>query len=245
MALERFPKATHLLYLDTDAVLASPRFNIRYMYDVLAHDGYGDNATRNTLSPSLIVNKPYTGWLCNQCERFNLGHGCFNSGVLLWRRSQGMDAILQSWWRARFHNESQNFFIANENGGQEHFFGWDKKKAGREKMSEQNRLMFIFRTDPDVQQHVWPVPRQVVEGVNTESCPNYVGHVPCLQNDFAGKAKWRDAAAHWNPKEMSENRTRKSGGDDPFCFVQHHADKKEEVSNVLQQIWDGFVAGMV
>ena len=74
------------------------------------------------------------------------------------------------------------------------------------------------------------VKREEVEGVNTESCPNYVGHVPCLQYDFAREGKWRNASAHWNQKAVSKN----SRDDDPFCFVQHHADDKEQVHNVLR-----------
>ena len=35
------------------------------------------------------------GWMCGECEKFRLGHGCFNLGALLWHKSEGMELILK------------------------------------------------------------------------------------------------------------------------------------------------------
>lgn len=118
-----------------------------FRYQLLSYDGYGENATFTYLKPSLIVNKPFTGWLCSQCQDFHLGHGCFNSGVLLWRRSNGMKLILQRWWESRMDNGTSNI-IRKDNGTFHYFHGWGIDSPANinsaDKMSEQNRLMYIF-----------------------------------------------------------------------------------------------------
>ncbi|KAL3904440.1 MAG: hypothetical protein SGARI_004923 [Bacillariaceae sp.] len=181
------------------------------MYHALAYDGYGGpNATNQHKRPGLIVNKPLNGWLCMKCEQFGLGHGCFNSGVLLWRRSKEALHILHTWWNARHDHGQANFFRnATEDSGDtfiEHFHGWSEpeKPDPGEKMSEQNRLMYIYATNQAMQEAIWPVPRQLSDSSNSSSCP---GHTPCLQNDRALEAQW--------------NETEKS-----TCFVNHFADDK-------------------
>ena len=91
------------------------------------------------------------------------------------------------------------------------FHGWsdETKSDPTEKMSEQNRLMYIFGTDPAMQQAIWPVPRQLSYASNSSSCPDGLdeGHTPCLQTDRALRAVW--------------NETKKA-----TCFVNHFADKK-------------------
>ena len=93
VALEMFPSARHLLYVDSDAILAMPRTPTD-MFHTLKRDAYGLNATRAVSNPSLIISKPFTGLLCRKCNKYGLGKGCFNSGVLLWRRLAGTNMIL-------------------------------------------------------------------------------------------------------------------------------------------------------
>ncbi|MGK3738333.1 MAG: hypothetical protein ACI90V_005180 [Bacillariaceae sp.] len=209
LVMKAFPKADFFLYMDSDALLAFPDITPTTMYKELAFDGYGENATFQQLNPGLIVNKPFTGWLCGQCEKFGLGHGCFNSGVLLWHRSTKAEHILKSWWSSRNSRESQNIFDPI-NG--DSFNGWEGNDAKRigDKMGEQNRLMYIYATDPDVRSAVWPVPRKRSVEFNSESCPSDLkGYTPCLQSDFIYKAKWDTT--------------------DPSCYVNHYADEKIQV----------------
>ena len=203
--------------MDSDAILASANYTPTSMYKALAYDGYGVNATFQTLDPSLIVNKPLTGWLCSQCEQFGLGHGCFNSGALLWRRSEGASLVLKAWWESRLHNKTQNFH--QEKTG--YFHGWSMDNEydyGADKMSEQNRLMYIFHNNPDVHRMVWPVPRQISDETNSSSCPDEVDprHTPCLQNDFEDQATWNSLGSS--------------------CFINHHTDAKDAVHKALDMI---------
>lgn len=209
LVMSAFPKADVFLYMDSDALLSFSDKSPTMMYNELAFDGYGEDATMQQLQPGLIVNKPLTGWLCGQCERFGLGHGCFNSGALLWHRANA-ELILRTWWASRNMDESQNF-LDPENGEFFHGWGGNDAKRVRDKMGEQNRLMYIYGTDPHVREIVWPVPRQRSEKYNSESCPDAVdeSHTPCLQSDFTSSVKW-------NPSE-------------PYCFIQHHTDEKEHV----------------
>jgi hypothetical protein len=221
--LSAFPKAQFMLYMDTDAMLSSASFTPSMMYHALSYDGKGANATFNYLQPSLIVNKPLTGWLCSQCQDFGLGHGCFNSGALLWRRSKGMELVLRRWWESRLNNGTQNV-IREENGTTYYFHGWWPENPSHinnaDKMSEQNRLMYIFNNDADVRKKIWPVPREISEVFNSSSCPNAVNvnYTPCLQNDFAG--------VQWDPST-------------PACFINHYADRKEAVHEVLEMMVHG------
>ena len=206
LMMQTFPKAKFLLYFDSDAIIASPDQNPTTMYKALSFDGYGENATFQALQPGLIVNKPYHGWLCGECEKFGLGHGCFNSGALLWRRSKAAKIVLHAWWESRHSNQSENFFI--ERGP---FHGWTgtKEKRCGDKMGEQNRLMYIYRTNRTVHDAVWPVPRQI-SFTNSSSCPNAVeGHVPCLQTDAIRYTEWNVSKAS--------------------CFINHYTDSKETI----------------
>jgi hypothetical protein len=212
LVMSAFPKADIFLYMDSDTLLAFSDKSPTMMYKELAFDGYGEDATMQQLQPGLIVNKPLTGWLCSQCERFGLGHGCFNSGALLWHRAKA-EPILRAWWESRNMDESQNFFDPKDGEVEEPFHGWsgdDTERVGY-KMGEQNRLMYVYGTDPQVRESVWSVPRQRSEEWNSESCPNAVDadHTPCLQSDFTSGMKW-------NPSE-------------PFCFIHHRPDDKERV----------------
>ena len=73
-------------------------------------------------------------------------------------------------------------------------------------------------TDEDVGRKIWPVPRQISYVFNSSSCPNgVIDHTPCLQNDFAGP--------QWN--------------ESPSCFINHYADNKELVHDVLGMIQKG------
>lgn len=213
LVLSLFPKAQYMLYMDTDATLSSARHTPTDMYHALSYDGYGSDATFQHLSPGLIVNKPMTGWLCHQCRYLNLNHGCFNTGALLWHRSNGMQNILQHWWESRLHNTTQNLFVKEGNTRVRAFHGWGS--GNREKMSEQNRLMYLFNTDPDVNKEVWPVPRAASRFTNTTSCPeDTLHHLPCLQNDRIKFAEW----------ELET----------PSCYINHYADIKPQVIEVLK-----------
>mmetsp|Transcript_93727 Transcript_93727/g.190823 ORF Transcript_93727/g.190823 Transcript_93727/m.190823 type:complete len:382 (-) Transcript_93727:48-1193(-) len=208
LVLAAFPKADFFLYMDSDALLAFPDKTPSSMYDTLAFDGYGENATSQQLQPGLIVNKPITGWMCSQCEKFELGHGCFNSGALLWYRPKA-EGILRAWWESRNLDESNN--IINSDG--ESFHGWngDFNKLLGDKMGEQNRLMYVYAVNPLVREDVWVVPRQKSVEFNSESCPNHVdeSHTPCLQSD-------KVSSLTWNPSKAS-------------CFISHYTDAKEEI----------------
>eukprot|EP00535_Pseudo-nitzschia_heimii_P006799 CAMPEP_0197184386 /NCGR_PEP_ID=MMETSP1423-20130617/9775_1 /TAXON_ID=476441 /ORGANISM="Pseudo-nitzschia heimii, Strain UNC1101" /LENGTH=377 /DNA_ID=CAMNT_0042635183 /DNA_START=80 /DNA_END=1213 /DNA_ORIENTATION=- len=216
LVMSAFPNADIFLYMDSDALLASPHKSPTMMYDELSFDGYGDAATSQQLRPGLIVNKPQTGWLCGQCEKFGLGHGCFNSGALLWHRANA-EPILRAWWASRNMDESQNFFDP-ETG--ESFHGWNGKHADRvgNKMGEQNRLMYVYGSDPSVREIMWPVPRQKSKEFNSESCPNAVDedHTPCLQNDWTHTVKWKPSG--------------------PSCFISHYPDEKHLVAKHAEEI---------
>jgi hypothetical protein len=225
MVMRFFRRAEYFLYIDTDATLALPNHSPTDMYESLAYDGYGPNATFEHKRPGLIVNKPMNGWLCMHCQQFGLGHGCFNSGVLLWRRSREAIHVLKTWWEARHDNGNQNFFRNNtEQDGDsymQNFHGWSdpvNPDAG-EKMSEQNRLMYIYATYPAMQEAIWPVPRQLSDSSHSASCPDTLdeGHLPCLQNDRALQAEW--------------NETHKA-----TCFVNHFADDKSLPVEVMKLI---------
>jgi len=206
LVMEAFPKANIFLYMDSDALLAFPDKTPTSMYKKLAFDGYGENATFQHMTPGLIVNKPFTGWLCGECERYGLGHGCFNSGVLLWHRFKA-ERILKAWWNSRNLRESQNIFIEHEG-----FFGWDGNYAERigNKMGEQNRLMYLYATNPDVRSAIWPVPRKRSVEFNSESCPDgMAGYTPCLQSDWISEAMWDTT--------------------EPSCYVNHYAERKESI----------------
>jgi len=219
LVMAAFPQADVFLYMDSDALLSFPDKSPTTMYNELAFDGYGEDATFQQLKPGLIVNKPFTGWACEQCQNIRLGHGCLNSGALLWNRAKA-EPILQAWWASRNMDESKNFFDP-ETG--EAFHGWtgdDAKRVG-DKMGEQNRLMYLYGTDPRVREAIWSVPRQK-SSTNSTSCPSAVeGHIPCLQNDFSRGIKW-------NPSK-------------PSCFISHYADDKEQAikhSEVMLMHWN-------
>jgi hypothetical protein len=183
------------------------------MYRLLANDGAADGpGVKNEIgmeqfNPSLIVNKPMTGWLCSQCMYFNLGHGCFNTGALLWRRSKGMQLVLMRWWNSRMQSAAENlYFVQDENNQTRPFYGWSSDATNTQKMSEQNRLMYLFNTDMEVQQNVWPVPRKASRKTNTTSCPEDVPyHNPCLQNDRGKFGEWDVTPACFiNPSSKSK-----------------------------------------
>lgn len=211
LVMSAFPKAEVFLYMDSDALLAFPDKSPTDMYKALAFDGYGENPTMQQLQPGLVVNKPLTGWLCGQCEKYKLGHGCFNTGALVWHRGPSAELVLQKWWESRLNDRSQNFVAEEDEDG---FHGWTRDgELPADKMSEQNRLMYIFNTDEEVRAAVWPVPRQKSEEFDSESCPNKVDadHMPCLQTEFIHGAKWDSA--------------------EPSCFIHHYADDKEDVKD--------------
>jgi hypothetical protein len=209
LVMRTFPKANFLLYLDSDAMIAFPDQTPTTMYQALSYDGYGENATFQHLQPALIINKPKRGWLCMECLKFGLGHGCFNSGALLWRRSKAAKVILQAWWESRHSNLKQNLF-----NGEEPFHGWvDGTLNDRwiDQPGEQNRLMYIYHTNQAVHDAVWPVPQQASEDKWT-SCPDGVeGHLPCLQNDFAHESQ----VTEWGSSKQS-------------CFIYHYAAQHHE-----------------
>jgi galactosyl transferase GMA12/MNN10 family len=219
--MQQFPQAEYFLYMDSDAILAQSRFTPTDMYHILAYDGYGDKATMEHKCPGLIVNKPMTGWPCIQCERFGMGHGCINSGVLLWRRSEAANVVLRVWWDSRKDSSTQNFFIKDANGVEDHFFGWSRPDGADvlEKMGEQNRLHFIYNSSKTVRDAIWIVPKQISDAYKSSSCPNAMdeGHTPCLQNDFID-VKWNSTG--------------------PSCFVNHYAgeNKKTKLLDVLEEV---------
>jgi hypothetical protein len=230
LVLDSFPKARYMLYLDTDAMLSSARYTPMEMHQQLAsliteEDSKNDEMIQQQkerqFTPSLIVNKPMTGWLCNQCMYFNLGHGCFNTGALLWRRSKEMERVLLRWWDSRLDAAHQNLYLENGDASNQTrpFYGWTSEATNTHKMSEQNRLMYLFHTELEIQQTVWPVPRKPSRFTNTTSCPEDVPyHNPCLQNDRGKFGEW-DAM--------------------PACFINHYADRKMGVFQVLDLMMNG------
>ncbi|KAL3920645.1 MAG: hypothetical protein SGILL_003155 [Bacillariaceae sp.] len=88
-----------------------------------------------------------------------------------------------------------------------------------DKMSEQNRLMYIYGTYPEMKDAIWPVPRQISDEFKSASCPNSDDkeHTPCLQKDFVADAEWNDTSK-------------------PTCFVNHYADEKSKAVEVMQMI---------
>ena len=221
LVLAAFPRAETFLYVDADGLLASPDASPADMYAALAPR---DDARQGAPPPGLVVNKPRDGWLCKECARHGLGHGCFNSGALLWRRA-GAGPVLRAWWAARDSGAADNFFPdpSGAAGGGRGFHGWAAKTAAQRRgdhMGEQNRLMWVYATDERVRDLVWPVPRRASrDGV--ASCPKQGGAAaePCLQSTFnAREAGGRRVAAHWNAT------TGRS------CFVSHYTKGKELIA---------------
>ena len=180
LAFEKFPNVQYMLYINTDAMFTSARYTPTLMYHELSKTSLSSQPR-----PSLIVNKPMTGWLCSQCRYFDLGHGCFNTGALLWRRSRTALLVLQRWWESRLHKTSMNLYYTGGDNITRGFYGWlaSGNNANRaNKMSEQNRLMYLFAKDPIVREAVLPMPRQPSKGTNTTSCPEAVyDHTPCCK----------------------------------------------------------------
>ena len=211
IAMTTFVQAQYFLYLDSDALLVYPDITPATMYEQLRYDYEPNNIksiheheqpqkTKHT--PGLIVNKPFTGWLCGQCEQFHMGHGCFNSNVLLWYKSNTATQILNDWWKLRYSKAIHNMYVSKENTDEEKgneddrndsndkdnddnvkefFHGWSGtiKDRLKEKNGEANRLMYLFHTysqeeknDDENEIRIWPVPRKRSEDFNSESCPN-------------------------------------------------------------------------
>jgi hypothetical protein len=223
LMMQYFGRANYFLYMDSDAVLATPNYTPTAMYHILANEKYLQNVTSQQKNPGLIANKPMTGWLCMQCELFGLGHGCFNSGALLWRRSLKAKIILHAWWDSRCDNVTQNVFRTGNDGEVEPMFGWSMpEQFGSDPlhpMGEQNRLMYIYAAYSKVRDSIWPVPREVSDDSQSESCPNALDdkHLPCLQHDAITEVKW-------NP----------SG--EPTCFIYHYTNKKTALDDVLEMV---------
>ena len=108
-------------------------------------------------------------------------------------------------------------FFGEEGWG--YFYGWSKER-GMHKMSEQNRLMYVTRTVPEVNEAVWIVPRAAAPRTGSTSCPESLDgdHTPCLQVDDEKSPYW--------------NRT-------PACFVGHSPNRKMMVRDVLSMILSG------
>ena len=127
-----------------------------------------------------------------------------------------MNLVIQRWWASRLLNSTQNLFLNTTNRP---FHGWAAKNTASNKMSEQNRLMYLFKVDPEFNKQVWPVPRAPSFKTNTSSCPEDVRfHFPCLQNDRSGSGE-----GVWDE-------------DEPSCFISHYADKKHKVHDVLAKL---------
>jgi len=220
LIMNTFLQATHFLYMDTDALPAysDDRIIPRNMYKTLSYDGYGETPSYTYKHPGLIANKPATGWMCSQCEKFGLGHGCFNTGVLLWRKSTAAQVVIKAWWESRLSDHNENFVVENDDGTEEEFPFWehkDESKRLNQKMGEQTRLYYVYATNPDVHEAMWPVPQQKSSEFNSSSCPNGVhGKMPCLQYDIARRVIL-DPPDH-----------------DPSCFINHYPDYKE---NIIEQ----------
>ena len=222
LAMRTFRRASVFLYLDTDAMLASPRVGPSDMYRALVAEhgvegGENDTARRPSVEPpSLVVNKPTKQWLCHkQCEVFGLRHGCFNSGALLWHRSEGAGLILRTWWESRLDDPSMNFVRDGVA-----FHGWPPVNPSLDKMSEQNRLMYIYGTNSEVAGRVMPVPKRPGSISGTTSCPEAVdeAHVPCLQDDYK---------AH-NPEWDRKRRV--------SCFVNHYSTSKHTMHELYELV---------
>ena len=221
LMMTTFPKANFLLYLDADAAIAFPDQTPTTMYQALSFDGYGDYATFKQLQPGLIVSKPVAGWLCGICAERKLRHGCFNSGALLWHRSEAAKLILHAWWESR-HSDHNSSFV--HNGAAMH--GWNEhtqEKRWGDQQGEQNRLMYIFGTNRSVHKAIWPVPRPLGEH-NRSSCPasetaGFAGLVPCLQNEAFLELRWN---------------TRK----EDTCYVLHYLDKLRLINHTSLMLQD-------
>ena len=88
-------------------------------------------------------------------------------------------------------------------------------------MSEQNRLMYVYGTIPEVAMEALPVPRMTGSKSNTTSCPEIVdaAHAPCLQDDSAL------ANAIWD-----------RGGGYSTCFVNHYFGSKGTMRRVFHLV---------
>ena len=215
LVIELFPQAQYMLYLDTDAILMSADYTPTSMYAKLT------SHLSSRQSYSLIVNKPTLGWLCDQCIDFNLNDGCFNSGALLWKRGKDTLQVLRRWWESRLHGKDLNFFIHKGNNTLG-FQGWANTPFTidhADKMSEQNRLMYLYSKDAEVNKAILPMPRQRNRPQNTSSCPGRIwNHMPCLQDTAAGQY-----GGIWG----------KAG---PMCFISHFADNKWRIHDTLESM---------
>ena len=214
LVMAKFALAEVFLYMDSDAMPTFPDKSPTMMYDELAFDGYGQEATFRHLTPGLIVNTPPYGWMCLECTKFRLGHGCFNSGALLWHRARA-EPVLRAWWASRKMSMTENFRDPDVNGGHG-FNGWNVPELTRrlkDHMGEQNRLMYIFATNPRVRGLVLPVPRRL----NTTICTR-APKFPCLQKTFAKREEYTERVpANWNPSK-------------PSCFISHYTKGKEAIA---------------
>mmetsp|Transcript_12931 Transcript_12931/g.29512 ORF Transcript_12931/g.29512 Transcript_12931/m.29512 type:complete len:448 (+) Transcript_12931:89-1432(+) len=210
-----FPRASYALYMDTDSILSSPRHAPTDMFRSLAV-AYRNESSASDVPPSLIVNKPYFAWLCNLCNGYGLGSNCINSGVLLWRRSSGARFVLQKWWESQFDGRTQNFYL-DEHWGYFNGWAWDDNR-GLDKMSEQNRLMYIAWTIPKVREAMLIGPTFPSRSKLT-SCPERVDG-PCLQKDSFRGIEWTD-------------------NDEEHCYVQHMSERKNNMINISKNILNG------
>jgi hypothetical protein len=103
------------------------------------------------------------------------------------------------------------------------FHGWSAEPPNinhADKMSEQNRLMYLYHNDYEAKKAygIWPVPWQKSKLTNTSSCPEAVkGHTPSLQNDRHSTGSEREE--EW-----------------PMCFLNYYTNNKDGVYEVLERM---------
>lgn len=226
--MEGFPQANFFLYMDSDAVFIRPETMVpEDMYELLVlrdEDFIQESKKRNRTPPALVVNKPFAGWWCVQCMKFNITEGCFNTGVLLWRRSVEAKRILETWWEYQHLNQTYDFSVTTEGNdmaygsicgakSDECLFGWGADGV-QSHMGEQNRLMYLFGTIPVLRDAIWSVPRN-----NTEprGWP-MLGIKPCLQRDYPLPMK---EGLQWNISS-------------PTCLINHFTMDKHEIPGLLK-----------
>jgi hypothetical protein len=128
--------------MDLDAILESSIFTLTGIYQVfLSLEEYQHKHPTSPQAfhlPASLSTKPIRhGSVIYQ--KYGLGHGCFNMGVLLWRCVKKATRVSRAWWASRHHTPTQNFIHQGQP-----FYGWGGDKGANDKMSTQNWLIYNY-----------------------------------------------------------------------------------------------------